>query len=92
MARPVFILYDVPGCEKYPELVREWTAFCHGQEGKKFYFILHEPSRMPSRWTYAERKRPFIVYDQGWHRWSAHKTLDAAVNAARKFARLQEKP
>lgn len=91
MARPVFILLDVPGREKYPELVREWTAICHGQEGARFYFISHEPSRMPSRWTYAERKRPFIVYDRNWFRWSAHETLDAAVKSARRLAQPKEK-
>lgn len=90
MARPVFILNDVPGCEKYPELVRLWTAICHGQEGKRFYFVDYSATRNTSRWTSRIRARPFLVRDRNWHTWSSHKTLDAAIKAARKRAQPKE--
>jgi hypothetical protein len=81
-ARPVFVLARTPGAVD----TVEWTDICHGQQGKRFLFISHEPARSPSRWTYAENKRPFIVYTQHWHRVGASSTLDGALKIARREA------
>lgn len=45
-------------------------------------FIMHEESRIRSRWTYAENKRPFIVYTRKWNRLGASKTLKGALKIA----------
>lgn len=79
---PVFVLANTPGAEE----VVAWTDICQGQRGKRFLFINHEPSRNPSRWTYAENKRPFIVYTQNWCRLGASSTLAGAQKIAAKNA------
>lgn len=81
-ARPVFVLDTVPGAK---DAVR-WQDICYGQKGKQFLFIEHERSRSPSRWTYVENKRPFVVYTQNWHRVSASSTLEGALKIAKREA------
>lgn len=80
--RPIFVLAEVPGAT---DPVR-WTDICHGQRGKRFLFINYEPHRNPSRWTYAENKRPFIVYTSGWHKLGASTTLAGALRIAQREA------
>lgn len=81
--RPVFILARTPGA---PEDSPTWEDICHGQRGKNFLFISHEPARSPSRWTYADNKRPFIVYTRQWHKLGASSTLAGAVKIANREA------
>lgn len=79
---PVFVLTGTPGAQNPVN----WEDICHGQRGRRFLFIHHEPSRSPSRWTYAENKRPFIVYTRQWHRAGASSTLDGALRIANREA------
>lgn len=80
--RPVFVLACTPGeADKVA-----WQDICHGQKGKDFVFINHEPSRSPSRWTHAENKRPFIVYTRRWHRLGCSASLAGALKIARREA------
>lgn len=81
-ARPIFVLARTPGATE----TVEWTDICHGQKGKRFLFINHEPDRSPSRWTFAANKRPFIVYTQGWDKVGASSTLQGALKIARREA------
>lgn len=85
MSRPVFILARTPGADhlKHQQIkVVEWTDICHGQLGKEFILIDHQPSRCPSRWTHAKNKRPFVVASRGRYRLSASSTLEGAVKIA----------
>lgn len=83
--RPIFILARTPTAET--EETVEWTEICHGQRGKKFLFINYEPHRNPSRWTFAENKRPFIVYTSGWYKLGASSTLEGAKKIAERESR-----
>ena len=83
MVLPVYILARTPGAEGRTV---EWTEICHHKKEK--IFITHEPYRDLSRWTFASRKRPFMVYiNNHCHNLSAHKTLEAAEKSAEKFAK-----
>jgi hypothetical protein len=79
---PIFVLDRTPGADE----AVAWESICHGQRGKRFIFINHEPARCPSRWTHAENKRPFIVYTRDWHKLGASCTLDGALKIARRNA------
>lgn len=81
--RPIFVLARTPGAGN--DAV-EWTDICNGKRGRRFLFINHEPGRSPSRWTYAENKRPFIVYTQDWYRLGASSTLAGALKIAQREA------
>lgn len=83
MSRPVFVLAQTPGA---PADAPAWEDICHGQRGKDFLFINHEPSRSPSRWTYAENKRPFIVYTRRWTKLGASSSLSGAMKIAQREA------
>lgn len=78
--QPVFILSRTPGTA---DTVR-WEEICHTKS--PFIFITHEPYRDISRWNHVERGFPFLVYAKGWHKLSAHKTLNAAMKSAKKWA------
>jgi hypothetical protein len=88
--RPVFVLDHTAkvGGDPIPADVGvvAWTDICHGQRGKDFLFISHDPSRSPSRWTYAENKRPFIVYTRHWFKLGASSTLAGALKIAKREA------
>jgi hypothetical protein len=77
---PIFVLARTPGATE----TVEWTSICQGQKGKDFVFVQHEPSRSPSRWTYAENKRPFVVYTRRWHKLGASSTLEGALKIAKR--------
>lgn len=88
--RPIFVLDCVPGAlprgEPAAHPTVAWEDICHGQRGTKFLFINHEPSRSPSRWTFAQNKRPFIVQDRYWNRIGASSTLAGALKIAKREA------
>ena len=90
MPKKIFILARTPGAPAVGEPsdtpTKEWTDICHGQCGKDFIFINYEPNRSPSRWTYAENKRPFIVYTREWYKLGASSTLRGALKIARRNA------
>ena len=90
MPRPIFVLNCAPGAlpvgEQADAPTAAWEDICHGQKGKAFLFINHEPSRSPSRWAYADNKRPFIVYTRNWTRMGASSTLVGALKIARREA------
>jgi hypothetical protein len=101
MSTPVFILSDAVKAASLSALERghahrgarhfEWTDICHGQHGKTFVFVTHEPSRSPSRWTYADNKRPFIVYltsgcSIAWSKQGSSSTLNGALEIAKRAA------
>ena len=81
-----FVLSRTPGCEQSDLPVVDWEDICHGQRGRRFVFIRHEPFRQVSRHTHADRKRPFILTTRDWSEVSSHKTLAAAVRAAKAYA------
>ena len=90
MPRPIFVLEYAAktGGDPIPAdvAVVAWEDICHGQRGKEFVFIHHSPSRSPSRWTYAENKRPFIVYTRQWSKLGASSTLAGALKIAKREA------
>jgi hypothetical protein len=67
--------------------VAEWEDVCHGQRSKKFLLVDYQSSISPSRWTYRERKRKFIVLDQGWFQLGASATLEGALKIAQRIQR-----
>ena len=89
-ARPIFVLDHAAkvGGDPIPEGIDvvAWEGICHGQKGKDFLFISHDPSRSPSRWTYTENKRPFIVCTRRWVKVGASSTLAGAMKIARREA------
>jgi hypothetical protein len=84
MNRKIFVLKGTPDAGDFP--VIDWLDICHGQHGRDFVFIHHEAGRSPSRWTYAENKRPFIVYTRRWHKLGASATLEGALKIAKREA------
>lgn len=89
-ALPIFVLDHAAkvGGDPIPNGIGvvAWTDICHGQKGKQFLFVDHQPSRSPSRWTYAENKRPFIVYTRHWGKLGASSTLAGAMKIALRNA------
>ena len=81
---PVFVLARTPGATD----TVEWTDICHRKEA--FVFIGYRALIHTSRWVSKEAKRPFVVY---WRthggEWSRHATLDAAIKAANKLAKIK---
>jgi len=59
---PIFITSKVPGVE--PGEMTEWTAICRKPP---FVTIGHDRLRPLSRWTFADRRKPFsvTVYSKG---------------------------
>lgn len=86
MPRPIFILRCSGAPDGAPAPVVDWTEICHGQKGKDFIFIDHDPFRELSRWTHTERKRPWIVRTRNWHQLGAASTLDGAYCIAARHA------
>lgn len=78
MSIPVFILEgsaryadEIPGGVE----VVNWLDICHGQRGKRFLLIDHQPRRDVSRWVSVENKRKWHVqhYQKGRFGWSPYK-------------------
>lgn len=95
MTQPIFVLFGTPGAlpvgEDAAAPTVRWEDICHGQKGREFIFINHETGRSPSRWTFAENKRPFIVYRRSGRsisrgRLGASSTLAGALKIAARWA------
>jgi len=68
------------------DMVREWTSVCHDKEFKKHgLWIRYDATRATSRWTYVERKRPFLVERAYGNQVASSKTLSGAIKLAREF-------
>ena len=80
----IFVLQGTPSAGEVPLV--NWLDICHGQQGREFVFVMHQRGRSPSRWTYAENKRPFIVYTRRWHKLGASSTLEGALKIAKREA------
>lgn len=79
----VFILDRTPGATD----TVAWESICHRKQ--PFLFIRYSQYRDTSRWKHVERRRPFLVIQNPhWREMSAHATLEAAIAAAHKAARL----
>ena len=81
---PIFILNTTPGA---PEGAPHWTEICHGQKGKDFLFIHHQPHRHTSRWHHVDAKRPFVVHKRNWLKVGQSSTLDGAVKIAKRYGK-----
>jgi hypothetical protein len=84
--RPVFVLARTPAAERVRCPVVEWTDICHGQRGRRFLFITHQPYRDTSRWTSTTNKRPFFVYTHNWLKVGCSSTLEGAMRIAEREA------
>ena len=88
---PVYVLARTPGATN----TVEWTSICRTKSN--FIIVRHDPSRTLSRWVSAERKNPFAVCFRstrsiGWSDISHHKTLEAAMKAAKRAAHVYANP
>jgi hypothetical protein len=90
---PIYVEPRTPGIEDAKGIVSlSWESVCHSQ--KPFVWVHHSAARASSRWGSVDRARPFLVErinrpGTGWSQISAHKTLRAAVVAARRFAKRE---
>lgn len=99
MRMPIYIDPQTPGAadveQNEPVRIRvaDWPNVCRSKTA--YVWVRHLPYRELSRWTHADRKRPFMVAitnpkRTGWSEISAHKTLAAAIKAAEAIAKEGE--
>lgn len=84
----LFVLNNVPGAlpvgQEAEIPTMEWLSVCHTKA--RIIFVDYEQYRELSRWTHAERKRPFLVRNRQFEILGSSTTLDGALKILREQA------